>query len=341
MFALVKKIRRRASAVHFVLLVFFLPVAFSLYRIFRHGNAIEEFSLWHSTLLFLVLLVVFYIARDIAHDVVIVDPISVPWDFESAGLTPAVMAQRVGDRLRQIESATTTSMRKDSLTAIQDETATPDVEIPGTKMGLKTMSAMIRNLLGIYRKHVGGDVVYSAAEPGDAPTSGPNAESGLVTVTVYVTKGRERTASTCRAVPASDIDALVQCAAEMALGQINPYVLARHRVDSGAYDEAISLVTTILEEREDSSENEQYKVAALSLWGNALFAQGNFEGAIEKYRQAIVLDGKDGYSHTRWAAALAALKQPAEAEEKYRIAMELDPKDLEARRGLEGLQNRG
>src|SRR3981081_3284267 len=87
----------------------------------------------------LVLPVLFYIYREVTHDAVMIDPFTVPKQFEETGLTSEVVANRIGDALRQIETTTETRMKKDDLTSLRDEGSMPDVEIPGTKIGLKTV----------------------------------------------------------------------------------------------------------------------------------------------------------------------------------------------------------
>ena len=71
-----------------------------------------------------------YVYREVTRDVLIVDPFTVPKSFEEAGLTPEVMANRIGDMLRQIETATNSQMKKDTLAFFRDEGSPPDVEIP-------------------------------------------------------------------------------------------------------------------------------------------------------------------------------------------------------------------
>src|ERR1017187_1974184 len=106
-----------------------------------------------------VLLLLFHIYREVTRDVLIIDPFTVPKHFEEAGLTSEVMANRIGNTLHQIEIATQTQMKKDNLTSLREEGSVPDVEIPGTKLGLKTFVDITRTVFGIYPKHISGDIV--------------------------------------------------------------------------------------------------------------------------------------------------------------------------------------
>lgn len=131
-----------------------------------------------------VLPLLFYTYREVTHEALIIDPFSVPKRFEETGLTPEVVANRIGDSLRQIEANAQTRMKKDKLTLLHDEGSTPNVEIPGTKLGLKTIVEGTRAVLGIYPKHISGDIVaLSRAEATTKPQ---------FKVTVYITQGRNR-----------------------------------------------------------------------------------------------------------------------------------------------------
>jgi hypothetical protein len=62
------------------------------------------------------------------------------------------------------------------------------VEIPGPKLGLKTLIDITRNVFGIYPKHISGDILL----PADAPVKVGLPPVQQATVTVYLTQGPER-----------------------------------------------------------------------------------------------------------------------------------------------------
>jgi hypothetical protein len=80
-----------------------------------------------------VLPILFYVFNEVTRDVLVIEPFTVPKRFQDSGLTGEVMANRIGDALSQIETATQTYMRKDALGSIHDEDFAPAIEIPGTK----------------------------------------------------------------------------------------------------------------------------------------------------------------------------------------------------------------
>jgi tetratricopeptide (TPR) repeat protein len=262
----------------------------------------------------------FYFYREMTRDVLIIDPFTVPKRFEESGLTAEVMANRIGDALREIEVATRTGMKKDNLTSLKEEGSLPDVEIPGTKLGLKTVVDIARSVFGIYPKHVSGDIVV----PVDVPT---NAGSPLVqqqaTVTVYVTQGRNRSAPVSMVVAADEVGTLVQRTAETVLRQVNPYVLAAYHEEHGEHKEAAETVERM---SQDPSQDPPHQEAALYLWGLVLYHQKKYDEAIAKYRKAIELYPKSAVPYNNWGNALSDQGKYDEAITKYQKVTELDPK---------------
>ena len=281
---------------------------------------LRKISLGRLALAIFVLPILLYVYREVTRDVLIIDPFTVPKNFEAAGLTSEVMANRIGDALHQIEIATESRMKKDNLTSLRDEGSTPDVEIPGTKLGLKTAVDITRTLFGIYPEHISGDIVVPVNNPANAEL--PPAKQ-QATVTFYVTQGRNRSAPVSIVVAADDVEKLVQRTAETALGQVNPYVLAAYREEHREYEEAIGIVERMMQ---DPSEDRLHKEAALYLWGLALDSQKKYDEAIAKFRKAIELDPKYAYPYNGWGFVLLNQKRYDEAIAKYQKALELDPK---------------
>jgi Tfp pilus assembly protein PilF len=283
-------------------------------------STLGRITLGRLALAILILPLLFYVYREVTRDVLIIDPFSVPKRFEEAGITGDVIANRIGDKFHQIEVATQTRMKKDNLTSLREGVSVPDVEIPGTKFGLKTLVDITRAVFGIYPKHISGDVVF----PVDTPDKvGSPPEKQQARVTVYLTQGRDRSAGVTVEVPADGLELLVQSTAETALGQVNPYVLAAYRADHLEYDKAIEIVERIIQ---DPAEDILHKKAACNLWGNVLDDQKKYDEAIAKYQKAIELDPKYADAYNGWGTVLGDQKKPDEAIAKYQKAIELNPK---------------
>src|ERR1700689_3277624 len=89
-------------------------------------NALGKITLKGLVLAVVALPLLLYVYREVTRDVLIIDPFTVPKSFEEAGLTPEVIANRIGDMLRQIETATDSQMKKDTLAPFRDEGSPPD-----------------------------------------------------------------------------------------------------------------------------------------------------------------------------------------------------------------------
>jgi tetratricopeptide (TPR) repeat protein len=273
-------------------------------------------SFW---LLILILPLVLYIWREVPRDVLIIDPFAVPKAFSEAGLTPEVMANRIGDRLLQIELATQTRLKKDNPTSLPDEASAPDIQIPGTKLSLRTFVDVTRSVFGIYPKHIGGDIVLPLGVSANAESQ-PNRNQA--TITVYVTQGRNRNASVSMTADADNIGNLVEQAAELALGQTNPYVLAAFWEQHHQDRQALEIVEKIVR---DSSTDPRHKGAALNLWGNLLRAQKKYAKAIVKYEEATKANSKLALPYNNWGIVLREEKKYPEAIAAYQKAIQLDP----------------
>jgi tetratricopeptide (TPR) repeat protein len=282
-------------------------------------DTLGEIGIGRLALAVIVLPLLLYLYREITRDVLIIDPFAVPKHFDEAGLTSAVVANRIGDALRQIEDATQTRMKKDNLASVRDEGSTPAVEIPGTKLDLKAVADLARSVFGIYPKHVSGDIVV----PLDRSTNAASPAIEQATVTVYVTQGRNRSAAVSVTVASGDIGMLVERTAETVLGQVNPYVLAAYLEDHREYEKAIEIVQRMIQ---SPSEDRRHRSAALNLWGSVLNDQKKYDEAIAKYQKSIALDPKYALPYNNWGYVLSEQKKYDEAIAKYQKSIELDPK---------------
>jgi tetratricopeptide (TPR) repeat protein len=283
-------------------------------------DALKKIPPGRLAIFILVLPLFIYVYREATRDVLTIDPFSVPKQFEEAGLTSEVMANRIGGTLRQIEVDTQTTMKKDNLGSVHDEASMPDVEIPGTNLGLKTVVDITRTVFGINPKHISGDIVLPV-NPGTDGVSSPVKQQA--TVTIYLTQGRNRSAPVSIAAPADDVGILVQLTAQSVLGQVNPYLMARYRERHHEYDKAIEILVNIIQ---DPSEDLFHKQNAYDLWGIVFHDQKKYDQAIAKYQQSIELDPKDADGYGNWGVALLDQKKYDQAIAKFQKAIGISPK---------------
>ena len=265
--------------------------------------------------------IVAYAIREAKRDVLIIDPFAVPKRFEEAGITSDVMANRIGDAIIDIETNTESTLaRRDNLTPFQVSEISFNIEIPGTKIGLKTLIDATRTVFGIYPKHVSGDIYL---QPDTLPAEPTPVQKSQVIVTVYLSEGRRRTPPITSKASSESVDVLAHRIAETVLEQINPYLLGAYKLDHGEVQQAGDLAKSMTKDEKGSKRR---KEAAFNLWGNVLYAQGKNDEAIAKYQKVIELDPKFAPAYNNWGTALHAQGRNDEAIAKYQKATDLDPK---------------
>jgi Tfp pilus assembly protein PilF len=290
-------------------------------------NAVGKITFWGVmkglALLFVVVPFLVYVFVEVRRDVLIVDPFGVPKEFAEAGLTPEVMQDRVRARLLEMEAELKDSpLKKDILGSELEETSIPEVELPGTKLGLKTVVEVMRTLLHHEPMHVGGDIVL----PMESAPGSLNGSVAPIRITVYCGQGRNRIQSLRADVP-RNVDTVVQRAAELALQQVNPFLLSAYLTRHLEFDKAIALDAAVTQ---DSSQDLPHRAVAFDLWGAALEGEGKREEAVAKYQSAIGLNPKDVFGYFNWGVELVHEDKYEEAIPKYKKATELDPKFADA-----------
>lgn len=270
----------------------------------------------------LILVVSFLLFRELRREVLIIEPFSVPKRFEEAGLTAEVIAHRIRDAMIQIQADTKTVMKKPNLAAARDEGAMPDPEIAGTKMGLKAVLDLLRNLTGRHIQHISGDIVL--------PWKSPLADSATQnegTVTLYLTKGRDRSPAVCIPVKAENLHELIQQTALAILAQVNPHLVGCYYEDLHEYKKASDVVESILRDR---SRSRLEQSAAHNLLGNLFADQKQFAEATGEYEKAIKIDPNNPHAYNNWGLALNNQRLYEEAIAKYKKALKIDPKYVDA-----------
>ncbi len=263
----------------------------------------------------------FYVYREAYREALVIEPLAMPKPLEESGLTSEVMANRIGDALYAIESKTKTRMKKDKLDGDSD-TAPPDVEVPGTGLGVKTLIDVTRTVFGIYPRRVIGDVVMQGESAKDA------SEKPQATLTFHINHGRDRT-DAFSVGPSDDVNVLAEQAAEKILEQLNPYVLAAYLYRHAGSKDDYKRIEGLCERSERGARekrNSALQCASLNLWGVALDGEGNLEGAISKYQEVIHIDPKHAATYDNLGNVLADQGKTEEAIRQYQKAIEFDPK---------------
>lgn len=257
---------------------------------------------------------IWYVSRELQRDVLVVDPIAVPKDFEDNGLTADVMSNRMCDALRRVESATKAKMKMDNPASSHDQGATPEIEIPGTKLTIKTVIDVIRRLSNKYPKHVTGDIAFAQPRKGI-----PNEQ---IIGTVYITQGEIRGIGKSYVGDETKVDLLLENMAEAVLSQVNPYLYAINREKHRDYKAALDTIQTILL---DPHQKPIYKDACMRLWCLVFYDEGNYEQGATKAREMLQLHPDDADAHYNLGIFLARLHKDDEGIAEFQRAIDLYP----------------
>ena len=257
-----------------------------------------------------------YTYREAVRDVIVIDSINVPKRYEELGFTSSVMGTQVAERLQQIEQEIETTSAKDRLQQ-SGEPNTLEIEVPATKMSLKTGVQLVQQVLHSEPKHVRGEITFPWS--GKAVTTASGDQSVIVWYHIYT--GSELRLVEKEELRATDPDMVVQQYAEGLLKRLNPYLWAIY-LGSAKHD--IPAKIKVAEGLANSTDH-QVSARGYILLGDTLIQQNRPEEAIEKYRKAIELNPKFADVYTAWGAVLKKQGKPEEASEKFRKAAELDP----------------
>lgn len=277
-------------------------------------QAAKEFTFTRLAILLIALPLVVYVVRHELSTAIVIEPFSVPKQLLEAGYTPQVMANRIGDKIKEIEKTTETNMKKDRLISIQEESPL-DIEVPGTKLSLKELIDISRSVFGDRTTRISGAITFPVARKSAVDSS---CNKGQAAVTVNVVSRDIWFPTRCMEVDTSATDALVQSAAELTLAQVNPYVYGAYLVEYSRPAEAEGVARGIVDgvaaSHDSRKKKDLFNKAAYNLLGNALLAQGKNNDAVDAYRQAIKIDPLFPLPHNNLGVAYRAMKHEPESD---------------------------
>ena len=266
-------------------------------------------------------------------DAIIVDPISVPELYEKRGFNSQVMSSRIGQEIRGIEAGAQYFIKEDRIALSPAAYSVPDVEVPGTKLGLKTIVELLRQVAGWDQTHIVGDVVLPLDN--EARLSIVKAE-----MTLRLVHGKE--IQPLPPIRASVLDAhsLEQLAAKEVVRVVNPVALALYVSGKRDRDEAYEILRDTVQ---DSSRGKPYIAVAYFVLGYLLKSpekrdeviaksQEKRDEAIVMFRKAIEIDPKKADFYTELGSLLLAMGKSEDAIVELRKAIKVDPKNVDAYR---------
>jgi tetratricopeptide (TPR) repeat protein len=250
------------------------------------------------------------------NDAIIVEPFSVPKRYEEAGFTPEAMSRLIADALVDLEEQANSRLEKDRLALSSDPSSIPDIEVPGTKLGIRTLVEATQQVFRHDTRHIRGAIVSPL-------TGGPEGANSEVEIILRIVQGRNRGLQVTARAPAGDPHVVALKTAESILRQINPYLLGAYRCHIKDWNGAIEIASEIIN---DSPKDKRENAMAHLLCGNALVGQGKHAEAIAYYDEAIILEPDFALAYHNWGAVLADQGKNAEAISVYQKAICLDPK---------------
>jgi tetratricopeptide (TPR) repeat protein len=234
---------------------------------------------------------------DAAHSTgLIVEPFTVPPDLTSNGITGKTIASQILDKLYTIDSLAGNNRSPQSYANNWGNGI--KVEIPETGVSISDLRQFLRDWLG-HDTHISGEVYRTGSE---------------IVITARV--GGERGGSFVG--PQSDLDRLVQSAAEYVYGQTQPARYATYLSTNGRNAESLAVLRRMIQ---DPSRLE--RAWAWGTLNNQFRGRRDYAGAIWYLRKAISVypDFVQSYHLIAWFERL--LGHPEAALENYRKTKEL------------------
>ncbi|MGO9265625.1 MAG: tetratricopeptide repeat protein [Candidatus Binataceae bacterium] len=305
------------------------------------------------------------IINETFRSVVQIDPFAVPEELEKQGFTPQVISAKVADQLEKIKqgikpkrsekieerlSATSNVnaarleipeiLERFSLTSVDE---LPDIEIPETKLSLRTIVHFLQDFLHRQPPRVTGEIILAK----DAR------EQEVFAVTVRIVKGEKRYTQSFIQHPANP-ESMILTLGQEVLRLVDPAYLALWAYNQDDSDRTQKLLSEceqldecpehaskwvpilrgniLMNEDSLADAESEYRSALLSRGvpceglliryrlsrnnleactiayidlRNLLDVQKNYDLAIKQYQSALALNPKEAYAHNNWGNALS------------------------------------
>lgn len=248
-----------------------------------------------------------------------IEPFEVTRDLENQGYSGRVVANKLIDQLNEIgekskEKVTriyTYSSRigRTKQTAFIEpsefipggsDTKQIDMEIPGARISVNSVSQFIKRFFGKKLITVAGEVV--------------NQDNKLFVTTRVNEKASEP-------FKGENLDDILHQTAEHIYKCIKPFVIAQYYLANNNEPKCLETIQFII-----SQEPGDDDVLAYTLWGYILAKQQKYEEAIDKFEKATKLNLTFADVYVNWGGVLVEQRKYDEAIEKYKKVIDLDPR---------------
>jgi tetratricopeptide (TPR) repeat protein len=279
-----------------------------------------------SLLLLLAVYLCWYVWSEARRQIVVIDNISVPKQFDEVGLTSQVLTSRVRDALAQMESKIKTFKPKEQF-SFGETPALFEFEIPETNFSVRTLVELAQQLFHSQPEHLHVEIVF-VLDPQTNPQLKQSEQPGpLATDTTVQLIRNQNVISVLPQVRAqlNEPELAVEPVAENALQITDPYVYAVYlftvKRDSNEAEQAIQHDIST----DCGLQTSRQCAADHDLLGDFYGEEGHFDQSITEFQTAIREDGHWVYPYYNWGIVLSRQKQYADAISKFDSATKIDP----------------
>ena len=241
-------------------------------------------------------------------DTVLIEPFSVPKDLSDAGYGSAVLAEQVASQIRQVLEEETLSKKREFSLASED--SVPDIEVPETKMSIKSLVSFLRTLFHRQPATVNAAVIREAT-------------GYLVKVSV---KNGPRTVPQHTATFQHDLEIrkLIPSSAYMVMRFTDPWPIGHYLLQRRDPESRRELEQLIAANRNCTVPS--HRAAAANLAGSLSDRAGESRDALVKFEQAVKEDPKNPLYEIDRGWGLERTGQLKEAVAAYQKAIQLGGK---------------
>jgi tetratricopeptide (TPR) repeat protein len=253
-----------------------------------------------------IMLIVWQSLVDTFEDKVVFEPFVLPPALEEQGYTGALLVQEITDRINRIREQVKKS-DQEKFIKIETMEQGANIQVPGTGLSLKELTDFIRSFLGTGVRSISGNVVVAE-------------DQLLLTV-----RAPDRFGVTFKG-ELNNLTALLQPTAEHILKNLDPFTLGKYY----SIQQNIPAMEKLIEYIQANNPGTTEIAIAHLIAGLSLFDQEDYEGALQEWNMAALLEPENINAFVYQGWALDQQGQFKEAIEKYKKVLKLDPNNVSA-----------
>ncbi|MGB0521588.1 MAG: tetratricopeptide repeat protein [Flammeovirgaceae bacterium] len=256
-------------------------------------------------LLILIFGLFFLLYQELKNDSYILRAFQVPKAFEYDGYSGVVVANKLLDKVTEIQQQAVT-MKETAAYTKKSEEAVQDLQIMGVGFSINSLAYQIRHALGIDQTQISGELVN---------------HDSVLSLTLRMTDTNPITfhQSFIEITKHQALDSLIQQAGEKVMEMSEPYQLAVYFDRKLQYEKALEMIKKTISTQPDERQ------WAYNLWGNILRSSQikKYKESIKRYQQAIELDENYPLPWTNWGHLLVEKRQYEEAIQKFNASLKI------------------